>query len=217
MGKPGIFPPARWSTASVPAPTVSKVSNPTVTLCSKRVNDYWGDDLPIRKGTYNFDEIRYDSYRDSTVMLEAFKGDQFDWRSENVAKNWATQYNNPAVREGKIVKETFPDKGSGVMQAFVPNLRREKFQDERVRRALNLAFDFESTHRTAFYDQYKRIDSYFAGTELAQSGLPQGKELEILESVRELIRKRSLPRSTRIRSAAVRSRCAQICARPTAF
>lgn len=153
----------------------------------ERVDDYWGEDLPVRVGTNNFDEIRYDSYRDSAVLLEAFKGDQYDWRTENIAKNWATAYDFPAVKEGKVILETFPDKASGRMQAFVPNLRREKFQDTRVRRALNLAFDFESTNRTAFYDQYKRISSFFAGTELAQSGLPAGRELEILESVRDLI------------------------------
>jgi len=153
----------------------------------ERVDDYWGKDLPIRVGTRNFDQIRYDSYRDSVVALEAFKGDQYDWRTENVAKNWATQYDFPAVKEGKVILQTFPDKASGRMQAFVPNLRREKFQDERVRRALNLVFDFESTNRTAFYDQYKRISSFFAGTELAHSGLPEGKELEILESVRDLV------------------------------
>lgn len=153
----------------------------------ERVADYWGADLPIRVGTNNFDEVRYDSYRDSTVLLEAFKGDQYDWRLENIAKNWATAYDFPAVTEGRVVLETFPDKASGIMQAFVPNLRREKFADARVRRALNLAFDFESTNRTSFFDQYKRITSFFAGTELAASGLPEGRELEMLEEVRDLV------------------------------
>ncbi len=168
-------------------PYAIKRFEPNRQVVYERVDDYWGEDLPIRVGTNNFGEIRYDSYLDSTVQLEAFKGDQFDWRSENVAKNWSTGYRTPAVDQGRIVLETFPDKGSGLMQAFVPNLRREKFQDERVRRAMNYAFDFESTNRTAFFDQYKRIDSYFAGTELAHAGLPEGKELEILESVRDLL------------------------------
>lgn len=168
-------------------PYAIKSFEPNRQVVYERVDDYWGEDLPIRVGTNNFGEIRYDSYLDSTVQLEAFKGDQFDWRSENVAKNWSTGYRTPAVDQGRILLETFPDKGSGLMQAFVPNLRREKFQDERVRRAMNYAFDFESTNRTAFFDQYKRIDSYFAGTELAHSGLPEGKELEILESVRDLL------------------------------
>lgn len=153
----------------------------------ERVDDYWGADLPIRVGTNNFDEIVYDSYRDSAVQLEAFKGDQFDWRRENIAKNWATAYDIDAVKDGRIVLETFPDKSRGIMQAFVPNLRLEKFQDERVRQALNLAFDFETLNRTSFFDQYKRGNSFYAGTELAASGLPEGEELEILESVRDLI------------------------------
>ena len=153
----------------------------------ERVKDYWAADLPLRKGTNNFDTIRYDSYRDSTVVLEAFKGDQYDFRSENSAKNWATGYDFPARSEGKVILETFPDKAVGRMQAFVMNLRLPKFSDERVREALNYAFDFETVNRTTFYGQYKRIASYFAGTELASSGLPQGKELEILESVRDLV------------------------------
>ncbi|MDJ0930326.1 extracellular solute-binding protein [Breoghania sp.] len=153
----------------------------------ERVKDYWAADLPVRKGTNNFDEIRYDSYRDTTVTLEAFKGDQFDFRQENSAKNWATGYDFPARKEGKVILESFPDKARGVMQAFVMNLRRDKFKDERVREALNYAFDFETANRTTFYGQYKRIDSYFAGTELASSGLSKGKELEILESVRDLV------------------------------
>lgn len=153
----------------------------------ERVADYWGADLPVRVGTNNFDEVRYDSYRDTTVLLEAFKGDQYDYRRENSAKNWATGYEFPAVKDGRVVLEKFDDKARGIMQAFVVNLRREKFSDPRVRRALNMAFDFESANRTTFFGQYKRISSYFAGTELASSGLPQGMELEILDSVRELV------------------------------
>jgi microcin C transport system substrate-binding protein len=150
----------------------------------ERVPDYWAKDLNVNVGTYNFDEIRFDEYRDATVLLEAFKGDQYDFRSENSAKNWATGYDFPAVKQGKVVLEEFPDKASGIMQAYVMNLRLPKFSDPRVRLALNYAWDFESVKKTIFFDQYKRIESYFAGTELASSGLPQGKELEILESVR---------------------------------
>nr|WP_244299111.1 extracellular solute-binding protein [Roseibium aquae] len=153
----------------------------------ERVEDYWAADLPIRVGTNNFDEIRYESFRDTAVLLQAFKADQYDWRTENSAKNWATGYEFPAVKEGKVVLEVFDDKARGVMQAFVPNLRREKFADPRVRRALNLAFDYESANRTVFFGQYKRVNSYFAGTELASTGLPQGRELEILEEVRDLV------------------------------
>lgn len=164
-----------------------KEFDPNRRITYERVKDYWAADLPIRVGTNNFDEIRYDSYRDQTVLLEAFKGDQYDYRAENSAKNWATGYDFPAREDGRVILEKFPDKARGVMQAFVMNLRREKFADPRVRRALNLAFDFETANRTTFYGQYKRIDSYFAGTELASSGLPEGKELEVLESVRDLV------------------------------
>jgi len=151
----------------------------------ERVPDYWGKDLNVNVGHYNFDTVRFDEYRDSTVLLEAFKGDQYDWRSENSAKNWAIGYNFQARDQGRVILEEFPDTASGVMQGFVVNLRREKFQDPRVRLALNYAWDFEAIKDSIFFGQYKRIDSYFAGTELASSGLPQGRELEILESVRD--------------------------------
>ncbi|HEX8665263.1 MAG TPA: extracellular solute-binding protein [Beijerinckiaceae bacterium] len=154
------------------------------TASYERVAGYWGRDLPVNRGRHNFSEVRYEYYRDSTVLLEAFKGDRYDFRAENSARNWATAYDFPAVKEGRVVREEFASRGMGTMQAFVMNLRRPRFQDARVRRAFNLAFDFEDINRTIFYGLYKRIDSFFAGTELASSGLPEGKELEILESVR---------------------------------
>ncbi|MCF3933620.1 extracellular solute-binding protein [Acuticoccus sp. M5D2P5] len=153
----------------------------------ERVDDYWAKDLPSMKGTNNFDKVRYDTYRDQTVALEAFKADQYDFRSENSASNWALRYDFPARKRGDVILETFPDEGRGVMQAFVMNMRLPKFQDERVRRALNLLYDFESQKETIYYGQYERIDSYFSGTELASSGLPEGRELEILEEVRDLV------------------------------
>ncbi len=154
------------------------------TVSLERVPDYWGADLPVNRGKNNFDEIRFEYFRDQTVALEAFKADQYDFRLENSAKEWATAYEFPAAKEGKVKLETFADGGSGLMQAFVMNLRREKFADVRVRKALNLAFDFESMNRTLFYDQYERIDSFFYGTDLAASGLPVGLELEALEPLR---------------------------------
>ena len=107
-----------------------------------------------------------------------------DWRTENSAKNWATAYDFPAVTDKRVLLEEFPNRSSGIMQAFALNIRRDKFKDPRVRRALNYAFDFEEMNKQIFFDQYKRISSYFDGTELASSGLPDGKELEILETVR---------------------------------
>jgi microcin C transport system substrate-binding protein len=157
---------------------------PGRSVALERVKDYWGGDLNINIGRNNFDELRYEYFRESTVALEAFKGDQVDWRVENSAKNWATAYNFPAVTEKHVLLEEFPNRSSGIMQAFALNIRRDKFKDLRVRRALNFAFDFEEMNKQIFFNQYKRISSYFDGTELASSGLPQGRELEILETVR---------------------------------
>ena len=150
----------------------------------ERVKDYWGKDLPINIGRNNFDQLRYEYFRDTTVALEAFKADQIDLRIENVARFWATAYDFPAVTEKRVVKEEFPIRSSGVMQSFALNTRRAKFSDPRVRRAFNLALDFEEMNKQFFFGQYTRIASYYEGTELASSGLPTGLELEILETVR---------------------------------
>jgi microcin C transport system substrate-binding protein len=157
-------------------------------VTAERVKDHWGRDLSTNIGRNNFDELRYEYFRDSIVAIEAFKADQVDWRTENSAKNWATAYDFPAVVDKRVVLEEFPNRSSGIMQAFAMNLRREKFRDPRVRRALNYAFDFEEMNKQIFFGQYKRIGSYFEGAEeLASSGLPQGRELEILEAVRSEI------------------------------
>jgi len=153
----------------------------------ERVKDYWGEKLPVRVGQNNFDELRFEYFRDNTVALEAFKADQADWIAENSAKQWATAYDFPAVTDKRVVKEEFPINDSGRMQGFVLNLRREMFKDARLRRAFNYAFDFEEMNKQLFYGQYKRINSYFDGTELASSGLPQGQELEFLDTVRDKV------------------------------
>jgi microcin C transport system substrate-binding protein len=153
----------------------------------ERVKDYWGANLPVRIGENNLDELRFEFFRDNLVALEAFKADQADWIAENSAKQWATAYDFPAVAEKRVVKEEFPINDSGRMQGFVLNLRREQFRDARLRRALNYAFDFEEMNKQLFYGQYKRINSYFEGTELASSGLPQGQELEVLEPLRDKV------------------------------
>ena len=159
------------------------VAGRSITL--ERVKDYWGRDFATNVGRNNFDELRYEYFRDATVAIEAFKADQVDWRTENSAKNWATAYDFPAVTEKRVILEEFANRSSGVMQAFVPNLRRAKFSDPRVRRALNFAFDYEEMNKQLFYGQYKRVSSYFDGLdELMATGLPQGKELEILQTVR---------------------------------
>jgi microcin C transport system substrate-binding protein len=158
---------------------------PGRTIVYEKVADYWGKNLNVRVGTNNFQSFRYEYFRDSTVALEAFKGDQVDWRSENSAKDWATAYDFPALREKRVVREEFPVRNLGMMQSFAFNVRRDKFKDARVRRAFNFAFDFEEMNKQLFFGQYKRIDSYFYGTELASSGVPQGKELEILQTVKD--------------------------------
>jgi microcin C transport system substrate-binding protein len=161
------------------------VAGRSITL--ERVKDYWGAKVPAQVGTNNFDEMRFEFFRDNLVALEAFKADQADWIGENSAKQWATAYDFPAVAEKRVVKEEFKINDSGRMQAFVMNLRRDQFKDARLRRAFNYAFDFEEMNKQLFYSQYKRINSYFEGTELASSGLPEGRELQILEAVRDKV------------------------------
>ncbi|MDA9526479.1 hypothetical protein XI06_40565 [Bradyrhizobium sp. CCBAU 11434] len=153
----------------------------------ERVKDYWGANVPSQIGTNNFDELRFEFFRDNLVALEAFKADQADWIAENSAKQWAKAYDFPAVAEKRVLKEEFPINDSGRMQAFAFNIRRDQFKDARLRRAFNYAFDFEEMNKQLFYGQYKRINSYFEGTDLASSGLPQGQELEILQAVKDKV------------------------------
>jgi microcin C transport system substrate-binding protein len=164
-----------------------KEFTPGRTIVYERVKDYWGKDVNVNVGRDNFDELRFEYFRDSTVALEALKADHVDWRTENSAKSWATSYEFPAVQEKRVTLEEFPIRNAGVMQAFAFNIRRDKFKDARVRRAFNFAFDFEEMNKQLFYGQYKRIASYFEGTELAARELPQGEELKILESVRDKV------------------------------
>jgi microcin C transport system substrate-binding protein len=160
---------------------------PGRSIVYERVKDYWGANLNVNVGRENFDELRYEYFRDTIVALEGFKGDAVDWRTENSAKFWATAYDFPAVKDGRVVVEEFPIRSLGAMQAFVFNTRRAKFQDPRVRRAFNQAFDFEEMNKQIFFGQYTRIASYFEGTELAARGLPQGRELELLQKVRDKV------------------------------
>jgi microcin C transport system substrate-binding protein len=164
-----------------------KSFTPGRSLVLERVKDHWAKDLNVYVGQNNFDEIRYEYFRDTTVALEAFKADQVDWRTENSAKNWATAYDFPAVADKRVVREEFEIRNFGIMQAFAFNIRRDKFKDPKVRRAFNFAFDFEEMNKQIFFGQYKRIASYFEGTELASRGLPEGKELEILNTVKDQV------------------------------
>ena len=159
--------------------------DPGRTITYARVPDYWGRDLSVNKGHNNFDVIHYDYYRDSTVALQAFKAGEYDFRQENIAKNWATAYNVPAVRKGLIKKENIPHEQPTGMQGFVFNTRRPYFKDRRVREALNYAFDFEWTNRNLFFGQYTRTTSFFSNSELASRGLPSPEEIKILDPFRD--------------------------------
>jgi microcin C transport system substrate-binding protein len=162
------------------------VAGRSVTL--ERVKDYWGLNHPTQIGVNNFDELRYEYFRDNLVALEAFKADQIDWIFENSAKQWATAYDFPAVRDKRVVKEQFPIRNIGRMQGFAFNLRRDLFKDARLRRAFNYAFDFEEMNKQLFYGAYKRINSYFAGLdEFVGTGVPQGLELEILQTIKDKV------------------------------
>ena len=158
--------------------------DPGRSITYRRVADYWGANLPVNKGRFNVDVIRYDYYRDGTIALEAFKAGQYDVRRENSSKSWATGYDSPALREGLIKKETIPNQLPSGMQGLGYNLRRPMFQDPRVRQALAYGFDFEWSNKNLFYGLYKRTRSYFDNSELAATGVPQGEELKILEPFR---------------------------------
>jgi microcin C transport system substrate-binding protein len=146
--------------------------------------DYWGKDLPVNIGQNNFDEIEYVYFRDQAVAFEAFKGDQYDYRNEAISKQWATGYDFPAVKDGRIIKEEIELEKVKPIQAWVLNLRRPKFQDERVRRAFNLAFDFEWSNQNLFYGAYTRARSIFNNSEFEAHGLPSPEELAVLEPLK---------------------------------
>jgi len=150
----------------------------------KRNPDYWGWHLPAMRGRYNFARIRYDFYRDENVALEGLKGGEYDFRQEYIARNWATAYDAPAVKDGRIVKRMIEHQIPQGMQAFVFNTRHEKFSDRRVREAIGLSMDYEWQNKTLFYGAYLRNDSYFNNTDFEARGVPEGKELALLDAFR---------------------------------
>ncbi len=151
----------------------------------KRDPNYWGNEVPARKGMFNFGRIIYRFYKDDVARLEAFKAGEFDVVVEYSAKNWARSYIGPKFKSGEIVKRELPHSNGAGMQGFVMNLRRSQFADIRVRKALGLALDFEWMNRQLFYDQYKRIYSFFNNSELAATGTPSADELKLLEPLRD--------------------------------
>lgn len=149
------------------------------------VENWWGASLPPCIGRYNFEKIRYDYYRDTTVIFEAFKAGELDFHSERIAKNWVTGYDIAAVKQGKMLRTVIPERKSGMMQGIIMNTRLPLFEDRRIRAALSYAFDFEWANENLFHNLYNRCTSYFSGTELASSGLPSDEELELLEPFRD--------------------------------
>jgi microcin C transport system substrate-binding protein len=150
-------------------------------------SDYWGKNIPIKKGTENFGVIQYEYYKDRSIEREAFKSGDIDLFSENTSKDWATSYDTPAVQNGLIKKELIEHQNPQGMQGFAFNTRKEIFEDKRVREALSYAFDFEWTNKNLFYNAYKRTNSFFENSELASSGVPSGRELDLLNDYRELL------------------------------
>ncbi|WP_366657734.1 extracellular solute-binding protein [Fodinicurvata sp. EGI_FJ10296] len=150
-----------------------------------RVDDWWGADLPVNRGHYNFDRIRYDFYRDPTIAFEAFLGGGYDFRWENSAQNWAVGYDSPAVDRGEIVTYEIPERQIGGMYGLMMNHRLDRFEDRRVRRALTWLFDFQWLNENVFYDQYVRQETYFDAEGFSAEGVPEGRELELLEPFRD--------------------------------
>ncbi len=146
----------------------------------ERNKNYWAKDLPSRKGFFNFDEIRIDYYQDTTVTLQALFSGNIDLREEYIAKIWATGYNNDQVSSGRVIKQEFEHNNPAVLQFFAINTRKEKFKDKRIRRALDLAFNFDWANDKLFYHTYTRLYSYFTNTGMEATALPQGIEKEIL-------------------------------------
>ncbi len=159
--------------------------DPGSSITYVRDKHYWAKDLPVNKGRYNFDKVEYDYFNDDTVALQAFKAGDLNFRQEYTAKNWATMYTGDKFNSGQIKKQEIPQHQPAGMQAFIYNTRRAVFADRQVRRALAYAFDFQWTNKALFYGQYKRTDSYFANSDLANVGLPKGRELALLEPFRK--------------------------------
>ncbi len=165
-------------------PYIVKSFEPGRAITYERVKNWWAADLSVSKGQWNFDEINITYYRDRVAPFEAFKRGDIDYWTEPSAKNWATEYEFDAIKRGAVKKEAFPVDRVAAMQSFVMNQRRPVFQDPRVRQAFNLAFDFDWANKNLFFGLYTRLNSYFDNSELATRGLPQGRELEILNEVR---------------------------------
>jgi microcin C transport system substrate-binding protein len=177
-GQDGLLPPV----GSGPY-TISAV-NPGKSITYQRNTKYWARNHPTRKFMFNFDTITIKYFKDQIVSVEAFKAGEFDFMNVNIAKQWQRDLTGRRFESGELLKKRFPHKNNAGMQGFVFNTRREIFSDPRVRRAIGLAFDFEWTNKTLFFDQYTRCNSYFSNSYLAATGVPEGKELALLDPSR---------------------------------
>ena len=149
-----------------------------------RVPDYWGKDLPVNVGINNFDRVRWEYFRDRQVAFEAFKNGIITFQEEFTSRIWATGYDFPAVKDGKVRKESLPKTDPTATQGWIFNLRREKFADPRIRQALGLCFDFEWTNRNIMFGSYSRLTSYFENSDSKAVGTPSPEELALLEPFR---------------------------------
>ncbi|TAL52904.1 MAG: ABC transporter substrate-binding protein [Pandoraea sp.] len=183
-GKRKPFDQLAFDTPIGSGPYLIEHYDPGRRITFRRNPAYWGDDLPVRRGMFNFKRIVYKLYSDDTARLEAFKAGDFDVIVEYRARNWARSYIGKKFRDGELIKREFPHHNAAGMQGFIMNLRRPLFQDVRVRHALDLALDFQWLNRELFYSQYHRIDSYFANSDLAATGMPSPAELALLEPLR---------------------------------
>lgn len=194
MGEMQVLPKHYWEGKNFAATTLEKPigSGPYKIksidtgkrIVYERVKNWWGENLPVNKGQYNFDTIVYDVYRDETVLLQALFAGEYDFRAENQAKAWHSEYNTIPVKEGWIKKDEIHHNLPSGMQGFIYNTRKTIFADALTRRALGYAFDFEWSNKQFAFGSYKRTNSYFDNSELAATGRPQGRELEILEKYR---------------------------------
>lgn len=165
-------------------PYIISAFDPGRSLTYKRNPNYWGQDLPVERGLYNFEQIHIDYYRDDSIALQAFKAGQYDLRRETDATRWATAYDFPARTEGRFKQESMTHHRTEPVSGFIFNTRRDPFKDTALRAAFEYTFDFEWINRTLFHGQYHRTESFFPNSELASPPLPEGKELEILNRYR---------------------------------
>ena len=200
VGQLPVLPKHYWEARDFTAPTLAahpgsgpyRIAevDPGRRIVYERDPDYWGQELPVKRGRHNIDRLVHDYYRDRDIAWEAFKAGVLDYRIDARAATWAIGYDFPAYRDGLVRRLAVPDGQPARMQAFVFNLRRDTFDDPRVREALSLTFDFPWLNANLFYDAYRRTESYFQNSEMAAEGLPEGKELALLEPFRDQLPER---------------------------